>query len=359
MNPITNAKNLAKMNQRELELGIAGTKGSWHYDYKDSAWIFMGGLNYELSEGDIISIFSQYGEVVHINLVRDGKTGKSKGFAFLCYEDQRSTILAVDDLNAITLLKRTIRVDHVQTYKLPKDLERLDEDKRKLFMEGCAPKPLPPDSNDSNKSSDNEESSSSSSQESTPKKEKKKKKHKKGRDSSSSSSSSSLSSESEDSSSRHRKKKSSSSRRRRHRSDSTKRRIPVKKEVKSEPRAKAKIEEDAKDRIKSEALSSGDESWSKRRMGKEQNHQRPFVKTEPQERRERQTHRPSMGSDRDDGYRRRSVERRCAKDDRGSRRRKRSPSSSSSEDDRRNRSKYRDSHSSRRRYSDEERRSRR
>lgn len=40
-------------------------------------------------------------QIVSINLVRDKKTGKSKGFAFLCYEDQRSTILAVDNLNGI------------------------------------------------------------------------------------------------------------------------------------------------------------------------------------------------------------------------------------------------------------------
>lgn len=38
---------------------------------------------------------SRYGEVVDVNLVRDKATGKSKGFAFLAYEDQRSTILAV------------------------------------------------------------------------------------------------------------------------------------------------------------------------------------------------------------------------------------------------------------------------
>lgn len=37
----------------------------------------------------------RYGEVVDVNLVRDKATGKSKGFAFLAYEDQRSTILAV------------------------------------------------------------------------------------------------------------------------------------------------------------------------------------------------------------------------------------------------------------------------
>ena len=34
-------------------------------------------------------------------MVRDKETGKSKGFAFLAYEDQRSTVLAVDNLNGI------------------------------------------------------------------------------------------------------------------------------------------------------------------------------------------------------------------------------------------------------------------
>lgn len=44
---------------------------------------------------------NRYGEIVNINLVRDKKTGKSKGFCFLCYEDQRSTVLAVDNFNGI------------------------------------------------------------------------------------------------------------------------------------------------------------------------------------------------------------------------------------------------------------------
>lgn len=48
------------------------------------------------------SIFSlRYGEVVNINLVRDKGTGKSRGFCFICYEDQRSTNLAVDNFNGI------------------------------------------------------------------------------------------------------------------------------------------------------------------------------------------------------------------------------------------------------------------
>ena len=55
-----------------------------------------------------------------VNLPRDKETGKTKGFGFLMYEDQRSTILAVDNLNGAKVLDRTLRVDHVKDYKQPK-----------------------------------------------------------------------------------------------------------------------------------------------------------------------------------------------------------------------------------------------
>ncbi|KOB65115.1 RNA binding motif protein X-linked 2, partial [Operophtera brumata] len=93
-----NIKNVLKLSERELS---NNSKSSWHDQYKDSAWIFIGGLPYDLTEGDIICVFSQYGEIVNINLVRDKATGKSRGFTFICYEDQRSTTLAVDNLNGI------------------------------------------------------------------------------------------------------------------------------------------------------------------------------------------------------------------------------------------------------------------
>lgn len=55
-----------------------------------------------------------------VNMPRHKDTGKQKGFAFVMYEDQRSTILAVDNLNGATVLERTLRVDHVRDYKQPK-----------------------------------------------------------------------------------------------------------------------------------------------------------------------------------------------------------------------------------------------
>ncbi|EMR08374.1 hypothetical protein PNEG_03214 [Pneumocystis murina B123] len=116
----------------------ASESESWHAQYKDSAYIYIGGLPYELTEGDIICIFSQYGEPLDINLVRDKKTGKSKGFCFLKYEDQRSTILAVDNMSGAKVLGRTLRVDHVLNYRHPKQNSD-DEESGKLGMNAAPP----------------------------------------------------------------------------------------------------------------------------------------------------------------------------------------------------------------------------
>ena len=59
---------------------------------------------------------------------RDPNTGKPRGFAWLMYADQRSTVLAVDNLNGAQVLGRTLRVDHVLNYK---QLER-DQETGKL-----------------------------------------------------------------------------------------------------------------------------------------------------------------------------------------------------------------------------------
>ncbi|KAG0471799.1 hypothetical protein HPP92_016345 [Vanilla planifolia] len=95
MNPLTLVKRIQKINSTEAALGIS-EDASWHAKYKDSAYVFVGGIPFDLTEGDLLAVFAEYGEVVDVNLVRDKATGKSRGFAFLAYEDQRSTILAVE-----------------------------------------------------------------------------------------------------------------------------------------------------------------------------------------------------------------------------------------------------------------------
>jgi RNA-binding motif X-linked protein 2 len=54
-------REIERLNEKELQKGGKGP--SWHDEYKDSAWIYVGGLPYDLSEGDVICVFSQWGEV--------------------------------------------------------------------------------------------------------------------------------------------------------------------------------------------------------------------------------------------------------------------------------------------------------
>jgi RNA-binding motif X-linked protein 2 len=130
--------------------------------------VYAGNLDYSLTEGDVICVLSQYGEVEDLHLVRDEATGKSKGFAFCKYEDSRSCVLAVDNLcgaqvrslvcrmcvvccrrpllviathplllTVLTLVAffyqtkkicgRSVRVDHVENYRLPKHLQEDQE----------------------------------------------------------------------------------------------------------------------------------------------------------------------------------------------------------------------------------------
>ena len=109
-------RQVARLNDVELEKCVP-SNASWHTDYRDTAYIYIGGLPFELSEGDVLTLFSQYGNPVHINLVRDKETGKSRGFCFLKYEDQRSCDLAVDNLSGAGVMGRVVSVDHTR-YKL-------------------------------------------------------------------------------------------------------------------------------------------------------------------------------------------------------------------------------------------------
>ena len=120
-------RQIQALNKRELE-NVVPPSASWHTDYRDTAYVYIGGLSFDLTEGDIVTIFSQFGEPVWLKLARDKETGKSKGFAWLKYEDQRSTDLAVDNLGGVTILGRIVRVDHARYTKKNEDEDETEFD---------------------------------------------------------------------------------------------------------------------------------------------------------------------------------------------------------------------------------------
>jgi RNA-binding motif protein, X-linked 2 len=130
MNPLTQQKNLQKIIRAEAERGTTDS-ASWHSQFKHSAYIFAGGLAYDLTEGDILAVFAQYGEIVDLNLpknVEDPK--KNRGFAFIAYENQLSTVLAVDNFGGATVAGRRVSVEHVDNYKKKRKEVRLRHTQR-------------------------------------------------------------------------------------------------------------------------------------------------------------------------------------------------------------------------------------
>ncbi|KAG7661282.1 uncharacterized protein J8A68_005174 [[Candida] subhashii] len=109
-------QKINQINQKELNSNTS-YKSSWHYDYRDTNYLYIGNIPFNLTSKDLIIIFSQYGIPTHINLIKDKETGNHRGFGFLKYSNFKSCILAIDNFNGIKLGDRFLRVDH-NYYKL-------------------------------------------------------------------------------------------------------------------------------------------------------------------------------------------------------------------------------------------------
>ena len=66
--------------------------------------VFIGNLDFAVTEEDIKTLFSDYGTVVHI------KMHKKKGYAFIEMSDEAEAALAIEKLNGSTFKDREVRV---------------------------------------------------------------------------------------------------------------------------------------------------------------------------------------------------------------------------------------------------------
>jgi len=69
-------KNTQKISREEIAAGYSDSQ-SWHARFKHSAYIYAGGLPYTLTDGDLLAIFAQYGEIIDVNLVRSERPSLS------------------------------------------------------------------------------------------------------------------------------------------------------------------------------------------------------------------------------------------------------------------------------------------
>ena len=76
--------------------------------------LFVGNLSFNTTEGDILALFKQAGNVSTCNLIMDKFTNKSRGFAFVEMGTQEEATKAIADLNGKELDGRALTVNEAK-----------------------------------------------------------------------------------------------------------------------------------------------------------------------------------------------------------------------------------------------------
>lgn len=73
--------------------------------------LYVGGLPYQTTEQDLVTLFEQVGRVTMASVITDRATGRSKGFAFVQMDNEQEAQSAIAQLNGSTLEERTLIVN--------------------------------------------------------------------------------------------------------------------------------------------------------------------------------------------------------------------------------------------------------
>lgn len=92
--------------------------------------LFVGNLNYQTSENQLQSLFSEYGEVKTVNIVMDKYTNRARGFAFVEMQDAADGNKAIEKLNNTSFDMQTIVVSEARPRE---DRDRKDNYSNKSF----------------------------------------------------------------------------------------------------------------------------------------------------------------------------------------------------------------------------------
>ncbi len=73
--------------------------------------IYVGSLNFKMTEADLKERFEEYGEVTSAKIIIDKYSGKSKGFGFVEMPNEAEAKKAIEELNGAEIQGRKIIVN--------------------------------------------------------------------------------------------------------------------------------------------------------------------------------------------------------------------------------------------------------
>jgi len=79
--------------------------------------IYVGNLDYKVTEDDLEKLFSEYGTVSSASIITDKYNGRSKGFGFVTMDDNAEAKKAIAGLNESSMGNRNIVVNEAKPRK--------------------------------------------------------------------------------------------------------------------------------------------------------------------------------------------------------------------------------------------------
>ena len=76
--------------------------------------IYVGNLNYKVSEQEVAVLFENYGTVESVKIIKDRETGKARGFCFVEMPDAKEGAKAIQSLHATEFLGRNLTVNEAK-----------------------------------------------------------------------------------------------------------------------------------------------------------------------------------------------------------------------------------------------------
>lgn len=79
--------------------------------------LFVGNLDWGLTEEELRELFSEFGEIEEVIIITDRASGRSKGFGFVTFVDDKSADDAIAKLDGQDLKDRKIVVNEARPPK--------------------------------------------------------------------------------------------------------------------------------------------------------------------------------------------------------------------------------------------------
>ncbi len=76
--------------------------------------LYIGNLSFSTTEERLREIFLPYGEILSVTILRDKESGASKGFGFVCLNDENAAQKAIRVLSGREIDGRKIRVSETE-----------------------------------------------------------------------------------------------------------------------------------------------------------------------------------------------------------------------------------------------------